>query len=276
VVRRFFLWFVPAAIGALTGGLLTAGAWAGLSGKLGQPVGDAPPPAATPAPALGAASGGLRIAALGDSLTRGAGDNAGGYSERVAQALRKAGRAVSLANLGVDGLETADLLRKLEDRSMLESLKGAGLILLSISGNDLSRSFPRGAVSGEGSDPTIAALARAAANVRKILAAVREANPSAPIRLLGLYDPFPTATGDRRLAKELLLRWNVALEQAAYTVPDALVVPTADLFEGRTDRLSADRFHPGPSGYAEIAARIVSTLRVEPAETAPAARQSAG
>ena len=64
------------------------------------------------------------------------------------------------------------------------------------------------------------------------------------------------------MAKETLLKWNVALEEASYSVSGASVVPTADLFDGRPDRLSSDRFHPGPNGYGEIASRILSTLNL--------------
>jgi lysophospholipase L1-like esterase len=62
------------------------------------------------------------------------------------------------------------------------------------------------------------------------------------------------------MAKETLLKWNVALEEASYSVSGASVVPTADLFDERPDRLSPDRFHPGPNGYVEIASRVLSTL----------------
>jgi lysophospholipase L1-like esterase len=86
-------------------------------------------------------------------------------------------------------------------------------------------------------------------------------NGSSPIRLLGLYNPFPE-TFDKRTAKETLLKWNVALEEASYSVSGASVVPTADLFDERPDRLSSDRFHPGPSGYGEIASRVLSTLNL--------------
>ncbi len=44
-------------------------------------------------------------------------------------------------------------------------------------------------------------------------------------------------------------------------MPGAVVVPTADLFAERPDRLARDRFHPGPAGYDEIAARIVVDAR---------------
>ncbi len=261
--RRLLLWFFPSALGILAAGVLAAGAAAGLSGRLGERVGEGPIALPTPAAAPSAAAGTFRIVALGDSLTRGAGDAAGGggYPERVAASLRKAGLVVSVQNLGVDGAETGNLLRKVSEPEVQRAIAGAQLILMSISGNDLSHSL-RGVVPGESAaDPTAAALVTASLNLQRILSAVRAANGSAPIRILGLYDPFPEGF-DRRVARQTLLKWNVALEEASIGVPGALVVPTSDVFDGRPDRLSPDRFHPGAEGYAEIAARVFQTLRV--------------
>ncbi|MEO8054120.1 MAG: GDSL-type esterase/lipase family protein [Acidobacteriota bacterium] len=262
--RRLLLWFAPSALGLLTAGVLAGGAAAGLSGRLGERVGEGPLALPTPAAAPAVpASGTFRIVALGDSLTRGAGDAAGGggYPERVAAALRRAGLVVSVENLAVDGAETGDFLRKVEEAGMAQRLAGASLILLSIGGNDLSHSL-RSVVPGEAvADPTAAALATASLNLQRTLPLLRAANPSSPIRLLGLYDPFPEGF-DRKMARTTLLKWNVALEEASNGVENALVVPTADVFDGRPDRLSPDRFHPGAEGYTEIAARVFQTLRV--------------
>ena len=71
------------------------------------------------------------------------------------------------------------------------------------------------------------------------------------------------------MARQTLLKWNVALEEAALEDGNALVVPTFDVFDGRPDRLSPDRFHPGAEGYAEIAARVFQTLRVPAREARP-------
>ena len=259
-VRRVFLWFVPAAVGLATALVFAGGFAAGVTGRLGRPVADDLLPRPTPAPAA-PRTGAFRIVALGDSLTRGAGDASGGYPERVAKALRAAGTTVEVENLGVDGAETKDLLRKLTDPETRRPLAGARLILLSISGNDLSHSLRGGPPGGgpESEDPTVAARQAASSHLRSILSAVRETNGSAPIRLLGLYNPFPEGF-DPLLARKALLAWNVALEEASFSVPGAVVVPTADLFAERPDRLAADRFHPGPAGYDEIAVRVVSTL----------------
>jgi lysophospholipase L1-like esterase len=265
--RRLLLWFLPAALGVLAAGVLAVGAAAGFSGRLGERVGEGPLALPTPAAApVVPASGAFRVAALGDSLTRGTGDAAGGggYPERVAAALRKTGLTVSVDNLAVDGAETGDLLRKMDDAAVKERIAGANLILLSIGGNDLSHSLRGAALPGETgaeSDPTAPALRTASLNLQRILSAVRAANGSSPIRILGLYNPFPEGF-DRRIARETLLKWNVALEEASFGVSNALVVPTADVFDERPDRLSADRYHPGAEGYAEIAARVFSTLRL--------------
>jgi lysophospholipase L1-like esterase len=267
--RRLLLWFLPATLGLATAGVFAAGFVTALGGRLGEPVDPSVPPVAAPATAAPAPAenGAFRIVALGDSLTRGAGDAAGGggYPERVAAALRKDGRLVTVENLGIDGIETRDLLGKVEEPDVRTRIAGAQLILLSIGGNDLSHSI-RGALPGEApADPTAAALGEASQHLLRILPLLRKQNPSAPIRILGLYNPFPE-TFDRKLGKETLLKWNVALEEASYTVPGATVVPTADLFDERPDRLSPDRFHPGANGYGEIAGRVLATLNL-PAAT---------
>jgi lysophospholipase L1-like esterase len=150
----------------------------------------------------------------------------------------------------------------MEEADVAQRVAAAQLILVSIGGNDLSHSLRAVVTPGEvPADPTAAALQSSSTNLLRILSLLRKANASAPIRLLGLYNPFPE-TFDRRTAKETLLKWNVALEEASYGVSGAAVVPTADLFDERPDRLSADRFHPGPNGYSEIATRILSTLNL--------------
>ncbi|HQR68113.1 MAG TPA: GDSL-type esterase/lipase family protein [Thermoanaerobaculia bacterium] len=256
-MRRLFLWFLPAGIAAATAGVFAAGFWAGVTERLGVPASEAVLPSPTPAPP--APSGSFLVVALGDSMTRGAGDAAGGYPERVGRALRKEGRTVTVENLAVDGFRTADLLRKLSEPGVRDRVAAADLILLSISGNDLMRALPGGpAPEGGGALPAV--LARVEADVERALAEVRSVNPKAPVRLLGLYNPFSGTTADRRMARQALLISNGALDRAALGVEGALVVPVADLFEERPDRLAADRFHPGPSGYDEIAARVVSTL----------------
>src|SRR6185295_14402928 len=100
-MRRLLLWALPASCALAAGAILATGFGAALSGRLGRPISEAALPAPTPVPRV---AGVVRIVALGDSLTRGAGDTGttGGYPGRVAEALRKRGQKVDVDNLGVD------------------------------------------------------------------------------------------------------------------------------------------------------------------------------
>ncbi len=266
-VRRALYWFLPAGVASAMALLFGAGFAAGVSGRLGVPASDTVLPTPTPAPL--AAPGTFLIVALGDSMTRGAGDTAGGYPERVVRAIRRTGRTAGLENLAVDGSETGDLLRMVGEPGLARPIARGDLILLSAGGNDLTHSLRRaGLGGGDGTTALDEARKAASANLRAVLAAIRAMNPTAPIRLIGLYDPTGEAGAARRIEREGLLAWNVALEEACFTVSGCLVVPVADLFEGRPDRLAQDHFHPDPSGYDEIAARVVSTLPAAPAATA--------
>lgn len=265
--RRLFHWVLPAGLGLLAAGLLAAGFSAALSGKLGTPVGEAPTAVPTPRPA---STSDLVVVALGDSLTRGAGDaGGGGYPGRVAAALRTAGRTVTVENMGVDGFESADLLRKLDGPEVKSRIAAARLVLVSIGGNDLTHAVPAGSITA---DSGAAALEKTRANLLEIVRRLRAANPTAPLRLLGLYNPFPTDASTVRVAREALLRWNVAIEEASFSETGVVVVPIADVFEERPDKLSPDRFHPGPQGYDEIAHRVLSSL---PSSLVPSAPREA-
>jgi lysophospholipase L1-like esterase len=116
------------------------------------------------------------------------------------------------------------------------------------------------AITGEAEREPELALGRAKQNLATILAQLRAAAPQATVRVLGLYNPFEIAAGDAPRARAQLYEWNAAIEQATHPYDDVLVVPVADLFAGRADRLAGDRYHPGPRGHALIADRVLSTL----------------
>jgi lysophospholipase L1-like esterase len=252
--RRSLDWFAPLLLALGAGLALAFGFFIALTGRFGHPL--------APMPAKAAAaprSSALYIVALGDSITQGTGDAArGGYAARVAEALRTSRRPVLLTNLAVSGDETSDLLRVIDSTEARQQLTRADLILISAGGNDLTHALR--ALSGEQTREPEAVIERARSNLRTAISRLRALNPGATIRLLGLYNPFEVLPAEAEKARAQLLDWNIALEQATLAHENVLLVPIADLFAGRRDRLAGDHYHPGARGHAMIAERVLATL----------------
>ena len=233
--------------------VLAWGLVAGLSGTLGEPVGDQVdvPPANERIPELAVDE--WRIAVLGDSLARGTGDSTGkGIGGNLETLLEKRGESVEwVLNLGVNGSKTADLEARLASAAA-GSLGEANLIVVSIGANDVfSETRDSNAELREIDPETIVG------RVETVISRIREVNPEGRLFMIGLYNPFP-ARGETKLIDGAVARWNAMLSTrlARY---DGVVVPTADLFVF-ADRLSADRFHPSAEGYELISERIVAAL----------------
>ena len=189
--------------------------------------------------------GPLRVAVLGDSVARGAGDERG---RGIPGALEEQLQGAAVVNLGINSARTFNVRRVLSH----EALRFADVVVLSIGGNDLygdsiarlrSTLFP--ARQQE----------RVAAKVERLVARVRRINPAARICVLGLYNPYQSAWLD-----EQVNRWDARLIARFAATRDVTVIRICDLLD-RADRISSiDRFHPGAAGYAAIAQRIVSSL----------------
>jgi lysophospholipase L1-like esterase len=261
---RFWLWRMPASVGVLATLLFAGGFWLALRGPAGRPVGDAPAPSRTGAPPA-ARPGGRLLLVLGDSLARGTGDEVGrGFAADVLDALKKKGPA-QMANLAVNGAESAEVRDLVATANVRSLAASADWILLSVGGNDLSHAVPRGGNSAAAPIETVSrARETYASNLRAILATLREASPSARIRIVGLYDPFEDRNASSRVGDSVILGWNTLIQETALDFSDVLVIPTFDLFALRPDRLALDRFHPNRAGYSLIAARILQGLPAGP------------
>ena len=257
---RWLLWRLPAAVAVAATLLFGTGFWLALRGARGAPLGTAPGPPRPPRAATIPASGRLLLV-LGDSLARGTGDETGrGFAREVLDGLRKRGPA-EIANLAVNGAESDEVRELVTHENVRALAASAGWILVSVGGNDLSHAVPRAADGPAAPVETVArARDRFAANLREILDTLRDANPRAPIRVLGLYDPFEGTDVTARLGASVILRWNAVAEETALALPEVTLVPTFDLFQGRPDRLAVDRFHPNRDGYSAIATRVLQTL----------------
>ncbi|HEU4962345.1 MAG TPA: GDSL-type esterase/lipase family protein [Bacilli bacterium] len=234
----------------------------------GQPQAQptAAPTTAAPTTAATTDSSTLQLLALGDSLTKGIGDPEGkgyvGYLKDSLTAHDK--RQIVAQNLGVTGLESGQLLRSLQSEGVKPMLQEAGVIVISIGGNDVTHAF--GGVEqlvSQGIDEkkVVKAQDEYTKNLQEILTIVRNENQRAPILLLGLYNPFEGVFNDGGQSNRLLLDWNDNLRLTAQAFPNVKVVPMFDLFQWNTDHLlSVDHFHPNQTGYQEMAARLEQAL----------------
>jgi lysophospholipase L1-like esterase len=259
-VSRFWLWYAPAILAVAAALLFGTGFGLALRGSLGEPLGVAPPPPRA-ASKVEKTPGKRLLLVLGDSLAKGTGDESGrGFSSDVLESLRR--RApTEIANFAVNGAESADVRELVSSANVRALAANADWILLSAGGNDLSHAVPRGIGSPVAALEDVGkARAQMLANIREILTALREANPDAPIYLIGLYDPFSDAGPAARAGASVILSWNAAVGETVVAFRSVFVVPTFDIFYGRADRLAADRFHPNRSGYQLIAERIEQLL----------------
>lgn len=255
---RFWLWRVPAGLALVAGALFAAGFWLAMRASTGNAIGAAPP---LPVPRETPKKPGKRLVLiLGDSLSHGTGDPTGrGYASDVVAALLRRGPVESV-NLAVAGAESSDLRKLIESANVRTLAASADLILLSVGGNDLSHSLSAAGAPAQAVSTVTESRARFVENLRSILRELRQANPSAPIRLLGLYQPFGGEGRELRIGESLVLSWNSVLAETALGYSNVAVVPVFDLFQGRPDRLATDRFHPNRLGYRAIADRVIQTL----------------
>lgn len=202
----------------------------------------------------------LQIISLGDSLTRGVGDNEGlGYIGRLRSSLETDYKQkVALNNLAVSGARTPELIKQLSDNGVRYSISRANVIMITIGGNDV---FPGWQTIGETDltqfRPDVATFQE---NVKKIIKEIREINPNSPIYWLGLYDPFEDVP-ELKGSGSVVVDWNNALIKSTIDSKGVYIVPTYDLFQGRTkDLLFSDHFHPNNKGYTLMANRLLQDV----------------
>lgn len=210
----------------------------------------------------------IRLLALGDSLTKGTGDETGqGYVRRVADGLRVLyNKPVKLlGNLAVNGMTASMLAERLEqDEGFQYAVKGANLIVFSIGGNDLFLSayakWNESDVEDVNFDEIVGDMEETLDQFRRVVSMLNQLNPNATVVYMGLYNPFYDLDGLRDASLKLQ-EWNVDAYNELYVNPQMLMVPTFDIFEQRAmDYLSSDHFHPNEAGYERIANRMLDSM----------------
>jgi lysophospholipase L1-like esterase len=215
----------------------------------------------TTQPTINPAENGLKLVALGDSLTRGAGDegNLGGYVGRVADSLAKEWPELRLDNLAIDGYTAVDLITLLNTADTGNRLRNADAILLSIGGNDL---FQGGNTLLNLEEEYVSRInLEYVSRLREILAIIRASNPTTPIYMLGLYDPFRQLETGAETSR-YIRSWNDSVAELLEKDGRAVLIPTYDLNQLSSPTfLADDQFHPSATGYDAIAARVLPNIQ---------------
>ncbi|MBP3962251.1 GDSL-type esterase/lipase family protein [Paenibacillus lignilyticus] len=231
----------------------------GGSGKQAEPVStveERPTPIAE--------DGKFRVVALGDSLTRGAGDPYGkGYVGYMVDVLKSkaAGQEILVKNYGVNGMRTPELTASLDKPDVRSELKAADVIVVSTGGNDL---FQGGETLGNLDPSNIASIQETyAEQLNHVLKDIRAVNPASKLFLIGLYNPF-IALKETQTTTKIVRDWNYQTAETAAAYPDTVLVPTLDLFQLNVQHyLARDQFHPNAEGYKLIGERVASLITWE-------------
>ncbi len=256
-----WLWRVFGTLGLLSTILWTAGFVAGVRDVL-YPVAEEDlgfaAVQATPVPNLGK-DGVLKITAYGDSLTKGTGDETvKGYVGTLKEMLaEQTGQDVRVSNVAVNGYTSVQLLTDLRDHPGTRAIaREADVIVFTIGGNDIYRP------GRDDIDPRLydERSGEAIDRLKQIMSILSETNPQSQIIYLGLYNPFALSE-ERQAFDQQIADWNFKASMHAATLPNVMVVPTADLFKRNIKTyLSADEYHPNNKGYQRMAARVAQVL----------------
>ncbi|GGA63503.1 SGNH/GDSL hydrolase family protein [Ornithinibacillus halotolerans] len=204
------------------------------------------------------------IVAIGDSLTQGVGDstNQGGYVGLIDKHLNAEEKVVTIDNFGKRGNRTEQLLERLNESNIQDSIKKADIILITIGANDIMQ-----VVKENFMEITYTIFSEERVHyeerLKQIFAKIDTINPDATIYLIGFYNPFQKYFEHIKELDMIADDWNSTSQQVAEKA-GATFIPTKDLFTDESVNLFAeDHFHPNEFGYQRIAERILNYLVVE-------------
>ncbi|XQY90298.1 SGNH/GDSL hydrolase family protein [Metabacillus sp. HB246100] len=211
----------------------------------------------------------LNVVGIGDSLTKGVGDNMdeGGYLGRVSELLKQDDtiKDINLTNYGVKGHKTTNLLKKLEEEEVASSLKEADLIFMTIGGNDIMNVVKQNILSLD-FKPFREEQINYVRNFNEIVDTIRSYNPDVKIVYSGLYNPFKFLLPELTEIDNIVSEWNLSSSEILANDSNSLYVPVEDIFANATDNKLLDKedeFHPNGIGYSLMADRIYEALTEE-------------
>ncbi|WP_141432536.1 SGNH/GDSL hydrolase family protein [Bacillus sp. 03113] len=201
-----------------------------------------------------------QILALGDSLTRGTGDESGkGYVGVLVDELKaKTKQTIHVTNTAIKGQTSTQLVEQMKQPEIQRQVKQANVILLTIGGNDLFRGGE--AIVNLSESETKKSESTYLQNINEVFTTIRQLNPDATVFHIGLYNPFIELDNPEQTS-QIVRSWNNDSAEVAASFKKIVYVPTFDLFQlNVNDYLYNDHFHPNQEGYKLIAERAASLL----------------
>ncbi|WP_158582948.1 GDSL-type esterase/lipase family protein [Lysinibacillus yapensis] len=203
--------------------------------------------------------------ALGDSLTKGVGDEEqkNGYTKRLAEKIEQWTdiSEVVIDNRGKRGRKSDQLLTLIEKGHYDHELKNSELITITIGGNDMMKIVKNDLfeVKKENFEKELEEFQQ---RYNLILQEIRLRNPEAPIILIGLYNPFSIITNEIPEFESIITEWNQTIEATAAKYNNACFVDIQDLFDENANKVyHTDFFHPNGYGYTIMTERIISMMK---------------
>ncbi|WP_379128570.1 GDSL-type esterase/lipase family protein [Paenibacillus sp. sgz500958] len=202
---------------------------------------------------------GYQYTAIGDSLTTGFGALPGNgfvpvYRRMAESRLRT---PISLVNLGINGLTSAELSQRVRRNDMFRgALKEAELITISIGGNDLIHAARSASRQPQNTSRILGeALQECRHNFSVIMGTVSglKSGSREPyiVRIVGLYNPFP----EFREATNWVQQFNRYASQYNSGTTGFAGIYSSFAGHERT-LLSLDHLHPNGRGYQVIANQL--------------------
>ncbi|MGM7635286.1 SGNH/GDSL hydrolase family protein [Bacillus sp. Hm123] len=212
----------------------------------------------------------LRVVSIGDSLTEGVGDSTktGGYIPYLQNKLVELEEVkdATFTNYGIKGNRTDQLLKRLDEQQVKQSIEQADFVIITIGGNDIMKvlreNFTELKVNqfDDGREQYEKRL-------NEIIQKVRRSNEEAGIVLVGLYNPFLDMLHDVQEVELILNEWNGTSKQTVEKYDRTTFVSVEDLFTNPTEELLyVDQFHPNDRGYQLMGERIFDTIKGEELE----------
>ncbi|HFR3976434.1 TPA: SGNH/GDSL hydrolase family protein [Streptococcus suis] len=217
--------------------------------------------------------------ALGDSLTEGVGDTTGqgGFVPLLAQSLTNDyGYEVDYQNFGISGNTSNQILKRMKEKQELKTaLQEANLLTITVGGNDLRKVIIKNIANLKLStfDKPAKEYGK---RLESIIQVARKDNPSLPIYVVGIYNPFFLSLPELTEMQVIVDKWNTTTEETIAKYENVYFVEINDLLyrglegeagisqlnQSQSNNLlfEEDQFHPNNTGYEIIKKAVLEKM----------------